>query len=224
MPAFRISPRAQNEVTRRPPRERRLAGCVPPGYKSGMSIELVVAVAENDVIGRRNQLPWRLPADLRHFKALTLGKPVLMGRKTYESIGKALPGRTNIVLSRTPQFAPGDCIVVRSLDEARGAAGAHGALMVIGGAEIYRQCLPLANRIHLTLVHAHIADGDTVFTAWRGAEWDQSSCERHEADDKNAHAYSFITLERMHSTASIEGCEPRIDFALRAREVDVPEG
>src|SRR5271154_6444083 len=116
------------------------------------ALELVVAVAENDVIGRGNQLPWHLPADLRHFKALTLGKTVLMGRRTYESMGKALPGRTNIVLSRSAAFAPLDCLVVKSLAEARAAAGAQSALMVIGGAEIYRQCLAFANRIHLTLI------------------------------------------------------------------------
>jgi dihydrofolate reductase len=160
------------------------------------ALELVVAVAENDVIGRGNQLPWHLPADLRHFKSLTLGKPVLMGRKTYVSIGKALPGRTNIVLSRAAGFSPGDCVVAKTLEEARIAAGPASALMVIGGAEIYRQCLPLASRIHLTLIHAQIEDGDTVFAGWRGAEWDESSRERHEADDKNAYAYSFITLER----------------------------
>jgi dihydrofolate reductase len=174
------------------------------------AIELVLAVAENDVIGRGNRLPWHLPADLRHFKSLTLGKPVLMGRKTYESIGRALPGRTNIVLSRSAEFAPGDCVVVTTLDDARIAAGAAGAagtadtLLVIGGAEIYRQCLRLARRIHLTLVHAHIADGDTVFAGWRGGEWDASSRERHEADDKNAFAYSFITLDRAGSRGHVE--------------------
>ena len=195
---------------------RRLASLAPRAYKFVMNIasqggvaapaavlELVVAVAENDVIGRGNQLPWHLPADLRHFKSLTLGKPVLMGRKTYESIGKALPGRTNIVLSRSAEFSPDDCVVVKTLDEARiaagAAAGAGSALMVIGGAEIYRQCLPIASRIHLTLIHARIEDGDTVFAGWRGAEWDASSRERHEADDRNAYAYSFITLERTGS-------------------------
>jgi dihydrofolate reductase len=160
------------------------------------ALELVVAVAENDVLGRRNGLPWHMPADLRHFKSLTLGKPVLMGRKTYESIGKALPGRMNIVLSRSAGFSPGDCVVVNSLDDARIAAGAQSALMVIGGAELYRQCLPLADRIHLTLIHTRIDDGDTTFDGWRGAQWNASSNERHEADEKNAHAYSFITLER----------------------------
>ena len=163
------------------------------------ALELVVAVAENDVIGRGNQLPWHLPADLRHFKSLTLGKPVLMGRRTYVSIGKALPGRPNIVLSRSAEFSPNDCVVAKTLGEARIAAGAHPALMVIGGAEIYRQCLPLASRIHLTLVHTQIRDGDTLFDGWRGAEWDESSRERHEADDRNGYAYSFITLERTGS-------------------------
>ena len=167
------------------------------------ALELVVAVAENDVIGRRNQLPWHLPADLRHFKSLTLGKPVLMGRKTYESIGKALPGRTNIVLSRSEDFAPGDCVVVKTLDDARIAAGAQTALMVIGGAEIYRQCLPLASRIHLTLVHTRIEDGDTFFAGWRGAEWNEASRERHEPDDKNAYPYSFITLVRQISPYAV---------------------
>jgi dihydrofolate reductase len=159
-------------------------------------MELVVAAAENDVIGRGNQLPWRLPADLRRFKALTLGKHVLMGRKTYESIGRALPGRTNLVLSRALNFAPRDCTVVASLDAARIAAGAQTALMVIGGAEIYRLCLAFAARIHLTLVHARIDGGDAFFDGWRGPEWRESFRERHEADERNSCAYSFITLER----------------------------
>jgi dihydrofolate reductase len=180
------------------------------------AVELVVAVSENDVIGRANQLPWRLSADLRHFRSLTMGHHILMGRKTYESIGKALPGRTNWVLSRTPDFRPPDAKVVSTLAEAQSAAGnesppgqaQHGEapqgespqgespLMVIGGAEIYRLCLPQARRIHLTLVHTQITDGDTFFSDWRGPEWREVSRERHEADDKNAHAYSFLTLDR----------------------------
>jgi dihydrofolate reductase len=157
-------------------------------------LELVVAVSENDVIGRANKLPWHLPADLRHFKSLTVGKPVLMGRKTYESMGKALPQRANIVLSRSAQFAPGDCQVVGTLQEARALAG--DVLMVIGGAEIYRQCLPLASCIHLTLVHTRIEDGDTFFSDWRDARWHETARQRFERDDNNAHAFSFITLER----------------------------
>jgi len=161
------------------------------------ALELVVAVAENDVIGRGNRLPWRLPADLRHFKSLTMGKPILMGRKTYESIGKALPGRVNIVLTRSAAFVPGDCVIVNTLEAARIAAGTQRALMVIGGAEIYRQCLAQACRIHLTLVHTRIEDGDTLFSGWRGGEWQESSRETHGADDKNEFGYSFITLERV---------------------------
>ncbi len=163
------------------------------------ALEFVVAVSENDVIGRGNTLPWHLPADLRHFKLLTTGKPMLMGRRTYESIGRALPGRLNIVLSRSAEFSASGCVVARTLRDARVAAGPQPSLMVIGGAEIYRQCLPLATRIHLTLVHAKIADGDTVFAGWRGPEWLASSCERHEADERNEYAYSFITLERRES-------------------------
>ena len=165
----------------------------PAGRTAGL--ELVVAVSENDVIGRDNRLPWRLPADLRRFKALTMGKPILMGRKTYQSIGKALPGRTNLVLTRSPDFDPGDCAVVGTLENARRAAPAGCALMVIGGAEVYRQCLPFAKRIHLTLVHARVAGGDTFFAGWRDARWRESFRERHEADDTHAHAYSFITLD-----------------------------
>jgi dihydrofolate reductase len=165
---------------------------------SNAAVELVVAVSENDVIGRANGLPWRLSADLKHFKKLTMGHHVLMGRKTYESIGKALPGRTNWVLSRSSDFAPADCNVVQALEEAEAAIG-ESPLMVIGGAEIYRLCLPQAARIHLTLVHTQIKDGDTMFAAWRDPEWAESSRERHEADDKNAYAYSFLTLDRARS-------------------------
>jgi dihydrofolate reductase len=160
-------------------------------------MELIVAAAENDVIGRGNSLPWRLPADLRRFKALTLGTCVLMGRKTYESIGRALPGRTNLVLSRSREFSPGDCTVVATLKDALIAAGTARPLKVIGGAEIYRLCMPLASRIHLTLVHTRIEDGDAFFGGWRGPEWRETGRERHESDDKNSCAYSFVTLDRV---------------------------
>jgi dihydrofolate reductase len=166
-----------------------------------MRMQFVVAVSENDVIGRRNQLPWRLSADLRRFKMLTLGKPILMGRKTYESIGHALPGRLNLVLSRSSGFAPTDCTVVPTLDAAWEAAGDE-PLMVIGGGEIFRQCAPAAECIHLTLVHAYIEDGDAFFDGWRSPEWRETARERHAADDKNSAAYSFITLERSEISGS----------------------
>jgi dihydrofolate reductase len=170
-------------------------------------MEIVVAVSENDVIGRRNQLPWRLSADLKRFKALTLGHPVLMGRKTYESIGKALPDRLNIVLSRSgmgahARFAPADCTVVSSVDAARLEAGADSSLMVIGGAQIYRECISFVTKIHLTLVHTRIEDGDAFFDAWRAPQWRETFREAHEADEKNSSAYTFLTLERFGSGAS----------------------
>jgi len=177
-----------------------LAGFMPASYKIGM--EIVVAAAENDVIGRRNELPWRLPADLRRFKALTLGKPVLMGRRTYQSIGRPLPGRLNLVLSRSADFSPEGCTVVAGLEEARRAAA--GEIMVIGGAQIYEQCMPFTSRIHLTLVHTRVEDGDTFFGGWRGAEWRETFRERHEADEKNSCAYSFITLDRVDKGARLD--------------------
>ena len=159
------------------------------------NLEFVIAVAENDVIGRGNRLPWRLSSDLQRFKALTLGKSILMGRKTYDSIGRALPGRSNLVLSRATDFHPADCVVYGSLQDARAALPAGSELMVIGGAQIYRQCLPFASRIHLTLVHTVVVDGDTFFSDWRAAGWRETFRERHPADARNDVDYSFITLE-----------------------------
>jgi len=132
-----------------------------------MGVEFVVAVAENDVIGRDNGLPWRLPADLRHFKALTLGHAVLMGRRTFESIGRPLPGRRNLILTRSADFAAAGCEVVHSLAEAVAAAGSAAPLMVIGGAEVYALAMPQVTRIHLTLVHDRIAGGHAFFDGWR---------------------------------------------------------
>jgi dihydrofolate reductase len=161
-----------------------------------MGVEFVVAVAENDVIGQGNGLPWRLPADLRHFKALTLGHTVLMGRRTFESIGRPLPQRRNLVLTRAADFRAAGCEVVHSLGDAVAAAGTDQPLMVIGGAEVYRLALPLAVRIHLTLVHTRIDGGDAWFNGWREPGWREVTRERHEADAANGLAYTFMTLER----------------------------
>jgi dihydrofolate reductase len=168
----------------------------PEGEPTRANVEFVVAVSENDVIGRDNGLPWRLSADLRHFKAVTLGHSVLMGRKTFESIGKALPGRRNFVLTRSANFTAPECTIVHSIEEARAAAAPAGPLMIIGGAEVFRLSLALARRIHLTIVHTHIAGGDALFDGWRDAAWREVDRERHEADEKNSYAYSFVTLER----------------------------
>jgi dihydrofolate reductase len=166
------------------------------------AVELVVAVAENDVIGRDNTLPWHLPADLHHFRELTLGHAVFMGRKTHESIGRALPGRLNLVLSRSTRAVAEGCRLVASLREARRLAPAGKPLLVIGGAQVYRECLALATRIHLTLVHAEIRDGDASFSGWREPEWRESVRVRRAADERNAYACSFVTLERIAARGS----------------------
>jgi dihydrofolate reductase len=164
-------------------------------------ISLIAAVADNGVIGRDGALPWRLPEDLRRFKAVTLGKPVLMGRRTWLSLGGPLPGRENIVLSRNPGFAAQGATVVHSLDEAL-ALSAHAAeLIVIGGAEIYRCTLPLAGRIHLTRVHARI-DGDTFLPGFRADEWRVVKREAWPADARHAFAMTFETLERIAPAAA----------------------
>lgn len=158
-------------------------------------VEFVVAVARNGVIGRGNELPWRLPADLQHFKRTTLGHPVLMGRRTWESIGRPLPGRANIVLTRSREYVAPGAVVVPSLDAARAAAGTAEALMVIGGAELYRALLPDCAVLHLTEVHADV-EGDVRFPDWNPAEWRETWREEHSADERHAHPYSFVRLER----------------------------
>lgn len=161
-----------------------------------MGVEFVVAVAENDVIGRGNGLPWRLPADLRHFKSVTLGHCILMGRRTFDSIGRALPGRRNLVLTRAADFSAPGCEVVHTLEEGVAAAGAGAPLMIIGGAEVYRLAMPLVQRIHLTLVHTRVDDGDAWFDGWRRPDWREIHSERHEPDAANSVAYTFSTLVR----------------------------
>jgi dihydrofolate reductase len=169
-------------------------------------ISLVVAAADNDVIGRDNALPWRLPDDLKRFKALTMGKPMLMGRKTFESIGKPLPGRTSIVLTRSKSWgrdavntlltSPAGVIVVQSLDDALKRAGDVPELAVIGGGEIYKLTLPKANRIYLTRVHTD-AEGDVKLPPLDPKEWREVERTEHPVDDRHAFAMSFITLERV---------------------------
>ncbi len=160
-----------------------------------MKITIVVAMAANRVIGKDNCLPWHLPADLKHFKQLTLGKPVVMGRKTYESIGRPLPERTNIVVTRDRDYAAPGCVVVHSLEAALEAAGASAEVMVIGGAGLYRQILPLTDTIHLTRVQAEF-EGDTVFPELNEADWHEVSRTDCEPDAKNPWPYSFLELVR----------------------------
>jgi dihydrofolate reductase len=158
-------------------------------------VTIVVAVAENGVIGAGNELPWRLPADLKRFKELTLGKPIIMGRRTYDSIGRPLPGRHNIVVSRQPGPSIEGCTVVDSLDAAFAAAGAAEEIAVIGGADIFRLAFPRVDTVHLTRVHADIA-GDIVFPQLDAAEWTQKTVSHHPADERHAHSFSFIELNR----------------------------
>lgn len=158
-------------------------------------LEFVVAVARNGVIGAAGGLPWRLPEDLKHFRRLTVGRPVLMGRRTWDSLGRPLPERTNLVLTRDPAwFAPG-AVRVGSLAEARAAAGSAPRLMIIGGAELYRATLPDAATIHLTEVHADVP-GDVRFPPLDPAEWRETAREDRPADERHAYPYSFVTLTR----------------------------
>lgn len=159
-------------------------------------LSLVVAVADNAVIGRGGGLPWHLPADLRHFKVLTMGKPMLMGRRTWESLPGLLPGRTHIVLSRTPGYQAPGCTVVGSLEQALQAAGDAPELMVIGGAALFAETLPRARRLYLTRIHATI-EGDTFFPPYDPSQWRETAREHREADERNPYACTFITLERV---------------------------
>ena len=162
-----------------------------------MMISMVAAMANNRVIGKDNQMPWHLPADLKHFKQVTLGKPVVMGRKTFESIGRLLPGRRNIIISRsTPADAKG-AEWVTSLEQAFALLQQQPEIMVIGGAEIYRQCLPLAKRLYLTKIDLD-TNGDAYFPDYMaaGINWRQIETSEHQADNMNPHHCRFITLER----------------------------
>ena len=162
----------------------------------GLRLAIVVAATDNGVIGRDGRLPWHLPDDLKRFKSLTLGKPVLMGRKTYESIGKPLVDRPNIVLTRNPGWEAPHVIVVHSLAEALKRARPATELMVIGGADIFELCLPSCSVIHLTRVHADLA-GDVLFPPPVPAEWREVAREDHAADARHAYPFSFVTLARI---------------------------
>ena len=160
-----------------------------------MILSLIVAVADNGVIGRDNALPWHLPEDLRRFKRVTLGKPVVMGRKTFESIGKPLPGRLNVVVTRDTNYHRDGVTVVHSVDAALAAAGAAEEVMVIGGADLFRLFLPRAQRVHLTRVHGDIA-GDIRWPPLDETTWRRSAAEAFPADDRHAYAMTFELWEK----------------------------
>lgn len=169
------------------------------GSSARPRITLVVAADEAGAIGQAGGLPWRLPADLQFFKRVTMGHPLVMGRKTHESIGRSLPGRLNVVVTRDPAYRPFEgAVVADSLEDALAkAAEADGEeAMVIGGAEIFRQALPMAERIYLTRVHATF-DADTFLPDVPPGQWNEVWREEHGADDRNPYGFSFRLLERV---------------------------
>lgn len=159
-------------------------------------ISIVVAVSENNAIGKDNQLLWHLPADLKHFKEITSGNTIVMGRKTYDSIGRPLPNRRNIVITRSTNHQIPNVEVVNSLDAALSLCDKENEVFIIGGAEIYKYALQFTNRIYLTTVH-QTYEADVFFPELNKEEWIETSKEYHPADEKNSVAYTFSTLERV---------------------------
>jgi len=162
-------------------------------------ISIVVAADERNAIGRQGGLPWHLPNDLKHFKALTLGKPILMGRKTWDSIGRPLPGRRSIIITRQPGLVIEAATVVSSLDQALAAAGDVPEACVIGGADIFSLALPRTDIVHLTRVHA-TCEADTFLPALEPGVWAEVVREDHAADERHQYAYSFVELRRRRHT------------------------
>jgi dihydrofolate reductase len=161
-----------------------------------MKISLIVAMSKNRVIGRDNKMPWHLSADLKRFRAITMNAPILMGRKTFESIGKPLIGRTNMILSKNPNYQPDGCHIFNSLEAALNAAKNFGEeLFIIGGAALYEMALPLAQRLYLTDIDAQF-EGDTFFPEIDFNEWNEMACERVSDDEKVDFIYRFLTLEK----------------------------
>jgi dihydrofolate reductase len=160
-------------------------------------ISFIVAVSENNVIGKNNKLPWHLPSDMKYFKNQTWAMPVVMGRKTFEALGKPLEGRTNIVITRQPDWKPGGVEIVHSIDQAIVEATKLDAkeIFIIGGAEIFSAALPSADRIYLTLIH-HNFDGDAFFPELKQDEWKLVSNKDYNADEKNKYAHTFQVWER----------------------------
>jgi len=158
-------------------------------------VSIVAAMSENRVIGHRNRLPWHLPADLAHFKGLTLNKPIVMGRRTWESLPGLLPQRIHIVVTRNPSYRAQGCILVGSPAEAIAAAGSAPELMVVGGAGIYRDMLPLARRMYPTLV-ATTLEGDAFFPDWDRACWHEITRQERRRDERNRYDLAFVTLEK----------------------------
>jgi len=160
-----------------------------------MIVSIIVALDENDVIGDNGKLPWHLSADLKNVKKITLGKPIIMGRMTHESIGRPLPGRENIIITRNLAYIAEGCTVLHSLDDAFDHSANESEVMIMGGAELYRQTLDRASRLYLTEVHASVG-GDTFFPEFDRDIWKEIERQDFEADENNDHPYSFVVLEQ----------------------------
>lgn len=163
-----------------------------------MNISIIAAMATNRVIGFKNTLPWRLPADLKRFRHLTMGHHLLMGRKTFDSINRPLPGRTIIVLTRQPDFAAPDILVAHSVEEALSLVKGE-TLFIAGGEEVYRQTLLIAHCLYLTLIHSDFP-GDAYFPHYAETDWVLTDHEHHQPDEKNPYPYSFLTYFRVSAT------------------------
>jgi dihydrofolate reductase len=158
-------------------------------------LSIIVAMAQNRTIGINNTLPWRCPEDLKHFKSLTMGHHMIMGRKTFDSIGKPLPGRTTVVVTRNPELKIAGCVVTHSLDEAIAACAGDDEIFVVGGAELYAQALPLADRLYLTEVQQNV-DGDAHFPLFDMKQWQEIAREARHQDTPQPLSYHFVTLQR----------------------------
>lgn len=158
-------------------------------------ISLIAAMANDHSIGIDNRMPWHLPADLKHFKSVTLNKPVIMGRRTFESLGRALPQRTNIVITTQKDFIAPGCLIVHDLNDAIKAAGNADEIMIIGGGKLYQETLKIADRMYLTFIDLD-TKGDTFFPKYKEDEWQEISREVHQKDALNPYDYAFVVLER----------------------------
>jgi dihydrofolate reductase len=161
-----------------------------------VTISFVVAYDRNRAIGKDNHLPWRLPDDMKHVRQVTIGKPMIMGRRTWDSIGRPLPGRTSIVLTRDLGFRCDGCLIARTADEALKLAGAAPEIIVFGGARVFEEFLPRADRMYLTEVETEV-DADTHFPKFDVSEWREVERTRHPADERHPFAFSFVTLARV---------------------------
>jgi dihydrofolate reductase len=160
-----------------------------------MIISMIAAIGKNNVIGTKNSLPWKLPADMKHFVQITKGKPVIMGRKTFESIGKPLANRINVIITHDYDFEAEGCVIAHSVDEALKAAEGAEEALIIGGAQIYKEFLPLATKMYLTKIDAKF-NGDAYFPEYNLEEWEETAYEEHESDKDNSYDYAFVVLER----------------------------